>query len=624
MRTVLFSALAWRVLAAIAIALHITFIVFIPISDTILNAWHLSFVLCLGFGAFGLLKDATLLTKLRDTVLALTGLCAGVYFILNEDKVFERFELTLMDQLVAFGAVLLVLELTRRVVGWVIPAIAVFLMTYVMYLGKYADGVFFFGGISEYRMAYRLFWQDGALLGSTTTISATIIFMFVFMSCLMRAAGATQFIINGTVRLLRKIPGGSAHVAVLSSALMGTVSGSAVANVAGTGALTIPMMKRAGLKPEMAGGVEAAASTGSQLVPPIMGAGIFIMSDWVGVPYTELVLLGIIPAILYFMSISFTVHLQLLKSGSLTICEDDEVPEVKFRDGIAFIVPIAVLIVLLSIGYSPVYSAAIAAAGVVVCSFLGPQPLTVSKWIPIVEDTMKTVLPTAIVLICSGLIVVSVETSGLVVALAQSLAAFGDENALIILGLIALISMFLGMGLPVTASYIVVAAFGAQALVSLGVEPVAAHMAIFWLSQDSLLTPPVCLAAFAAAGIAGGNPVKTGVNAMMLGKGLYIMPVLFVFHGLLFTNNVSDVVHATGTGVFALALLAVASTGQAFAKLNAYERIITASASILILFPSWSLQVAGATIGGAILLYSFVKRNKKCSEDAMSVAGDKK
>ncbi|AXO15760.1 TRAP transporter permease [Thalassospira indica] len=624
MRTVLFSALAWRVLAAIAIALHITFIVFIPISDTILNAWHLSFVLCLGFGAFSLLKDATLLKRLRDTVLALTGLCAGVYFILNEDQVFERFELTLMDQLVAFGAVLLVLELTRRVVGWVIPAIAVFLMAYVMYLGKYADGVFFFGGISEYRMAYRLFWQDGALLGSTTTISATIIFMFVFMSCLMRAAGATQFIINGTASLLRKIPGGSAHVAVLSSALMGTVSGSAVANVAGTGALTIPMMKRAGLKPEIAGGVEAAASTGSQLVPPIMGAGIFIMSDWVGVPYTELVLLGIIPAILYFMSISFTVHLQLLKSGKLNICEDDEVPEVRLRDGVAFIVPIAVLIILLSIGYSPVYSAAIAAAGVVVCSFLGPQPLTVSKWIPIVEDTMKTVLPTAIVLICSGLIVVSVETSGLVVALAQSLAAFGNENALIILGLIALISMFLGMGLPVTASYIVVAAFGAQALVSLGVEPVAAHMAIFWLSQDSLLTPPVCLAAFAAAGIAGGNPVKTGVNAMMLGKGLYIMPVLFVFHGLLFTNNVSDVVHATGTGVFALALLAVASTGQAFAKLNAYERLITASASILILFPSWSLQVAGAAIGGAILLYSFVKRNEKCSEDAMSVAGDKK
>ncbi|POF29130.1 TRAP transporter permease [Roseibium marinum] len=601
---------SWDILALAAIALHIGCNLFFITSDTFLNAWHLSIVLGLGYSGFAIAGNATNFRRIRDIALAVCGFAVGIYFLLFEDAVFERFELTLADQLVALAAVILVLDLTRRVTGWVIPVIALTLLAYVMYLGKYMPGLFYFGGLSEYRMAFRMFWQDGALLGSTTTISATIIFMFVLLSTLMRAAGATQFLISGALRLMRHVPGGSAHVAVLSSALMGTVSGSAVANVAGTGTITIPLMKRAGLSKEFAGGVEAAASTGSQLVPPIMGAGIFIMSDWIGVPYTELVLISIIPAILYFLSISVNIHLSLKRDGLLNAEQTlDELEPVRWTEGLAFLMPIILLVALLVVGYSPVYAAGWACGTVVVASFATRYPLWPTRWLAIAQEAVQTMIPTAIVLICAGIIVVCVETSGLVVAMAQSLAILGNGNTLLIIGIIAIISLFLGMGLPVTASYIIVASFGAPALISLGISPVAAHMAIFWLSQDSLLTPPVCLAAFAAAGIAGGNPAKTGVMAMVLGKGLYIVPLLFVFHGLLFDRGVEAAMVATVAGTAIIVFFAMSFTGMARDRLGVVARALLACAAGFVLWPMWQIQLAGAVLGaGAVGMNALHRR----------------
>ncbi len=588
---------AWSAAALLAIAFHVTYAVFIPVADTFLNAGHLSIVLGLGFSWNALEQGRQWSLRCFDTLLAVLGFAVGIYFILFESTVFGRFELPLTDQVIAWLAVFLVLELTRRLTGWVIPAIAMFLMLYVLYLGKHLPGIFFFNGLSGYRMAYRMFWQDGALLGTTTTISATIIFLFVFLSSLMQAAGATQFIIAGALRLMRSVPGGSAHVAVLSSAVMGTVSGSAVANVVGTGTITIPMMKRAGLKPEFAAGVEAAASTGSQLVPPIMGAGIFIMSDWTGIPYTELVLLAIVPAVLYFLSISLNIHLDLKKNGLLDVAVAEEAAQpVRLIEGLAFLAPIGSLVALLTIGYSPVYAAAWSCLAVVLCSFFTSHPLGPSRWLDIARSTLQTLMPTAIVLICAGIIVICVETSGLVVAMAQSLTVFGQHNILLVLILLAVISLFLGMGLPVTASYIVVASFGAQALIALGASPAAAHMAIFWLSQDSLLTPPVCLAAYAASGIAGGNPAQTGLRAMLLGKGLYLMPVLFIFHGLLFDHGNSAALHATATGAAAITCFAMASIGMAAKPLNALERISLGLAFVVLLWPDWHVQCAGLAL----------------------------
>jgi len=599
----------WDLAALSAIALHIGCNLVFITSDTFLNAWHLSIVLALGYAGFALDEDAGGFRRVRDLALATLGACVGIYFLLFEDAVFQRFDLTVADQLVALAAVLLVLDLTRRVTGWVIPAIAIALLAYVMYLGKYMPGLFFFGGLSEYRMAFRLFWQDGALLGSTTTISATIIFMFVLLSTLLRAVGATQFLIAGALRLMRRVPGGSAQVAVLSSALMGTVSGSAVANVAGTGTITIPMMKRAGLSREFAGGVEAAASTGSQLVPPIMGAGIFIMSDWIGVPYTDLVMVSIIPAILYFLSISLNIHLSLTRQNKLSVlASEEELAPVNWQEGIAFLAPIALLVVMLVSGYSPVYAAGWACAAVVGASFFTPAPLWPTRWLAVAAETFQTMIPTAIVLICAGIIVVCVETSGLVVAMAQSLSALGGGNVLLVVFLIAVISLFLGIGLPVTASYIVVASFGAPALVSLGVSPLAAHMAIFWLSQDSLLTPPVCLAAFAAAGIAGGNPAKTGVKAMILGKGLYMMPLLFIFHGLLFDQGAAAALWAVAVGAGISLFVAMSFSGMASERLNMPVRIAIAAAAVLLLWPAWQIQVAGLALACAALAVNALYR----------------
>lgn len=608
--TTSFWRVLWSLAALATIVLHLLLAVFVPVSDTFFNAWHLSLVLGLGFSASMVFAsvEQTWLKVGADTLLTVLGFSVGIYFILFENAVFDRFELSVTDQLVALLAVCLVLELTRRLTGWVIPLIAIAVMAYVLYLGPLFDGLFFFSGLSEYRMAYRMFWQDGALLGSTTTISATIIFMFVLLSVLMRSAGATQFIISATLWLMRRIPGGSAHVAVLSSALMGTVSGSAVANVAGTGTITIPMMKKAGLKPELAGGVEAASSTGSQLVPPIMGAGVFIMSDWIGIPYTDLVLYAIVPAVLYYFSISLNVHLELKKAGLLnSVADFEELPAVNWLEGTAFVAPIVLLVGLLTVGYSPVFSAAWACFAVVACSFLTSKRLGPARWLEVARLTLRTLIPTAIVLICAGIIVVCVETSGLVVAMAQSLSILGQGSLFLILVLLALISLFLGMGLPVTASYIVVASFGASALTSLDVSPVAAHMAIFWLSQDSLLTPPVCLAAYAASGIAGGNPAATGVRAMLLGKGLFLMPLLFVFHGLLFDQGTGQALFATMSGILAITTFAMASVGHAFNDLKPLERVTLTLASLLLLWPEVEVQAAGLAIAAITLRLSFAR-----------------
>lgn len=595
----------WTALACAAVALHLTLIIFIPTSDSTINAWHLSTILALGFGQLAL-ESRSRIAGILLLLAAIAGAVTGVYFLLNVDQVFARYGLNLMDQVMAATAVAAVLALAYYLAGWVIPLIAIVTGIYVLGLGRLFDGMFFFSGLTPYRMSYRMFWQDGALLGSTTTISATIIFMFVLLSTLMRSAGATQFIISGAIRLMRRIPGGSAHVAVLSSAIMGTVSGSAVANVAGTGTLTIPIMKRAGLSKESAGAVEAAASTGSQLIPPVMGAGIFIMADWTGVPYSELVMIAIIPALLYFLSISFTVHLELKREGLLDrqAKPDGDVPRMNITEGLSFLGPILLLIGMLIASYSPVYAAGWACAAVVVCSWFGPHRIGLKQIPSICCETFRTLLPTAAVLICAGIIVTCVETSGLVVAMAQSLNMLGQANSLLIIALLAVISLFLGMGLPVTASYIIVASFGAQALISLGVSPVAAHMAMFWLSQDSLLTPPVCLAAYAAASISGGSPSRTGLKAMLMGKGLYIMPLLFVYHGLLFDQGANQALIGTASGLAALATIAMVGTGQAFGRLGATSRAVLALCAGCILWPEPSAQLAGVAVVCLVLIHN--------------------
>ncbi|EEX14735.1 trap transporter, 4tm/12tm fusion protein [Citreicella sp. SE45] len=606
---------AWTVVACAAVVLHLALVLFIPTADATINAWHLSTVLALGFGQLALGADSRALRILLGLA-AIAGAVTGVYFLLNVEAVFDRYGLTVADQVVAGVAVGAVLLLAYYLSGWVIPLIAIVCAAYVLGLGRLFDGMFFFGGLTPYRMSYRMFWQDGALLGSTTTISATVIFMFVLLSTLMQAAGATQFIISAATRLMRRIPGGSAHVAVLSSAAMGTVSGSAVANVAGTGTLTIPMMKRAGLSRETAGAVEAAASTGSQLIPPVMGAGIFIMADWTGIPYTSLVMAAIAPAILYFLSISFTIHLELKRDGLLDrAAEFDDQPaqRINLVEGLSFVGPIVLLVGLLIVGYSPVYAAGWSCAAVIVCSWFGPQRIGPARLPDICAETFRTLLPTAAVLICAGIIVTCVETSGLVVAMAQSLNMLGQDNLLLIIALLAVISLFLGMGLPVTASYIIVASFGAQALISLGVNPVAAHMAMFWLSQDSLLTPPVCLAAYAAASISGGNPSLTGLKAMIFGKGLYVMPLLFIFHGLLFDEGVGQAMLGTLTGILALAAIAMASTGQALHRLGLIARLAVGGSAVLILWPVLWVQVTGVVLLTGLILAGRVAPRKHLS-----------
>ena len=499
--------------------------------------------------------------------------------------------------LVIFAAI----DITRRLTGWIIPALIVFCLSFLLFLGEMMPGVFRTASIPASDILFRSLYNDEGMFGTITTISSSNITLFLIFGSFLVFSGASEFVIEISKFVANRFRGGSAYVAVLSSALTGTVSGSAVANTASTGVITIPLMKSNGFRPAFAGGVEAAASTGGQIMPPIMGAGAFVMASYTGIAYGTIVAVSVLPAILYFLSVAFAVRIETMR-GNVSFNEKQEIDLGKIRSGaINFVVPLTVLIWMLMSGWTPNYAASCAIGILVVCSWLTPYKMDHKRICNALVSGIRTGAMTAILLTAVGLINNAVTTSGIGGAFSLMIVQWSQGSLLIALTLIAIASLVLGMGLPVTAAYIllailvapslaniladqvVVAQFaagvsdaavqsivmladptlaaelpnglgveGAQDLVSalpIEIAPLVreavvpasqlasfllvSHLIIFWLSQDSNVTPPVCLAAFAAAGIAGARPFATGVQAWKIAKGLYVIPLLFAYTPLI-------------------------------------------------------------------------------------------
>jgi TRAP transporter 4TM/12TM fusion protein len=413
--------------------------------------------------------------------------------------------------------------------------------------------------------------------------------MFILFGSFLLKSGAGDFIIKLAHSVAGRFTGGAGMVAVVGSALMGSVTGSAVANTVSTGVITIPMMKRSGFQPRFAAAVEAAASTGGQLMPPVMGAGAFVIASYTQIPYTQIIAVSVLPALLYFVTVAFFVRGEARRLG-IGVDDDDNAPGLLpvFREGVHFIAPLAVLVGFLAAGYTPVRSVAFAISAVIVTTWFSKNPMSAKHCFDAVVDAVRTMATTAVLLVAVGLVINTVTTTGLGNAFSLMIVEWANGNLVLTLLLIALASLILGMGLPVTASYVVLATLAApmlfdlvsrdamlavmqgpgvpasvQATVDLfGGDPaiairemplemkellrrelldpgllagmlLCAHLAIFWLSQDSNVTPPVCLVAFAAAGIAGSRPMATGLTAWKLAKGLYLVPLLFVYAPLI-------------------------------------------------------------------------------------------
>lgn len=572
-----------------------------------------------------------------DIFLSILALVPFLYLVGFEESLYQVANGTMRfwDLVVAVLAITLSIEITRRTTGLIIPFIMVTCIGYILYFGKLLTGVFAFGGMTPERFLYRIYFTGEGLFGSIATISSTYVFMFILFAAFLLKSGAGDFIVDLSSAFTSRFKGGAGHVAVFSSALMGTISGSAVANTVSTGSITIPMMKKNGFKPIFAAGVETAASTGGQIMPPIMGAGAFIMAQITQIPFVTIIMVSVLPAILYFASIAFYIHIHA-KKHNIEVQDSNVAIWQTLREGFHFIIPLSTLIGLLVYGFTPTY-----AAGISIITIIGASYLTKHKRMGIKQVLealalgAQNMVVTGVLLVGVGIVVGAINISGIGITFSQLIMEWSQGELIIALILIAIASLVLGMGLPVTASYVVLAVLCAPALVGLMLSPemaalasagvvipevtkylLAAHLIIFWLSQDSNLTPPVCLAAFAAAAIAGTHPMRTGVQSWILGKGLYIVPLLFAFSPLV-TGEWINRFEVFGFGMVGLLAFTILVEGFWDRKLYIWERSLFALSSLLLLsqdslfnMESYYELVPNVHIIGIILFISIMTFHK--------------
>ena len=561
------------------------------------NALHMGMLGGLGFLIYpGWKKRLPSFGLALDILLAVLLFSCSLYVVFFEDALHARNEVPILADLIfAAISIVLVLELNRRTAGPVIPILGIFFLSYVLFWGSQISGMFYFRGMTLMRVLYRMYFTDEGLFGLTASISSTFVFMFILFASFLLRSGGGDFIIKLAQRATGRISGGPGLVAVLGSGLMGTISGSAVANTVSTGSITIPLMKRAGFKPAFAGGVETAASTGGQLMPPIMGAGAFIMAQWTGLPYSTIVAVAFFPAIMYFATVGFYVY-QEAKRNNLQMREDAQNQESLgeiLRDGIHFLLPISILVGMLIAGYTPTYAAGFSIIAVVVSSWLSKNHrMGVRDILDSLADGTRNMIITGIMLIAAGLIVGAINMSGVSITFSQLIVQLSSGILLLAMVLIAFASLLLGMGLPVTASYIMLAVLAAPALQDMGVSLLAAHMIIFWLSQDSNVTPPVCLAAYAAAGIAQAKPMATGFAAWKIAKGLYVMPLLFAYSYLI-DGSLMQQIQVFAFGLMGLYVFTAAISGYLFRHVTIVERVVLLALALALLWPNLLFNVVG-------------------------------
>ena len=479
------------------------------------------------------------------------------YFMWEYRNLIERAGAwTKTDFGIAVVATLIALEVARRALGPWIPAISIFAMVYA-YFGEYFPAAISHAGVDvEGIVDYILYSQDG-IFGVMTNVMAQFVLIFIFLGAFMQSSGMGRFFIEFPLSIAGRSAGGPAKVSVIASAVFGSISGSSLANIVSTGSFTIPLMKRVGFRPMVAGAIENTASLGGQLLPPVMGAGVFVMAEITGVPYLTIISVAAVPALLYLLSIGMIVHFEAKKNGieGLPTAELRRPSEV-FREGWFHLLPFAVLLGFLIRGYSPDWCAVMAIASVVLINWTRVAVAKLKGWrMPDQVMTLSAILQTLItgtrnsLLVggaagAVGIIVGMIAMTSLGLKMSLLLVDLADGSLFLTVVLVAVASLLLGMALPITASYLVLVVLAGPAFDQLGVPILAAHLIVFWLSQDSNITPPVCLGAFVAASIARADPWQTGRLSVRFDKMLYIMPLLFAFSPIL---NFGDPVGATWT-----------------------------------------------------------------------------
>lgn len=525
---------------------------------------------------------------------------------------------TQMD--IVFGVILVlaVLYISYRTVGWALTALSVIFIIYAFF-GRSMPSMIAHKGYNLSQIVSYLSWTTESIFGTCIGASVSFVALYIIFGELLNNFGAGQFFIDIAYALTGRMKGGPAEAAVVSSALMGSINGSAVANVVTTGTFTIPLMKKVGYRPAFAGAVEAVASTGGQLLPPVMGAAAFVMADLTGIPYSKIIIAALIPGLLYYLSLGVAVYLEASKKN--LACEDaSRLPKVKavLKKGWFHAIPILVLIVaLMGFGYSANLSAMMAMAALLLIGI--PRILITEKRFPMREITdalitaAKTSIPVIIACACAGIVIGIVSMTGIGVKFTTIVFRVSGGNMFLMLLMIMIACIVMGMGLPSTAAYIIAASIGAPALIEAGIPEIAAHLFVFYFAIISFITPPVAMSAYAASGIAQSKTSETGVLAFMLGLSGFIIPFMYVYRPELLIVDTPFMASLWVIIVASVAtvLMSVVTIGYLTRKLTIIERMLFAAAAVCLVLPVFWADAVGLTLSAAMLLYVLVFSRKK-------------
>ena len=570
---------------------------------TYLRPVHLTWILCLGFLIYP--SGSTRVWRSLDLLLIGAVLWAAWRVVQFDYRGLDHLlnGLQLPDFLAGLILLGTTLELARRSVGWVMALIGLVAILYGLFGNLLPDAVASRGFSLERLVRFQVYTGAG-LFGAPLGIAAGAVYTFVLFGAFLQTSGAGRFFIDLAFAAAGRFRGGPAKASVLASAAMGSISGSAIANTVTTGSMTIPMMKKLGFRPDQAAGIEAGASTGGQIMPPIMGAGAFVMAEFTKTAYADIVWMSLLPALLYFGSVLLYVHLLSVKAGIQAQEPQFRVAQI-VKDGLHFLLPLVLITLLLLQNYSPVLVGVSGCLAILVVSWLHPKTrMGVRAVIEALRMGAVLAIPISIACAVAGIVVGTIGQTGIGLQFAESLVALSQGQLWLALLLVALAALVLGMGLPATAAYIVLAVMTGPALSELGLALITAHMIIFWLAQTSNVTPPIALAAFAGAGVAGASPMRSAVAAFKLANGFFVIPLMMAYSTLLLIpgNDWSAVLLAALVCAGVIVGLAAVIEGLLFAPLGLVARAVMALATAALIYPSfWS-----RLIGGLLLLAGLV------------------
>ncbi|MFS0876966.1 TRAP transporter permease [Solibacillus isronensis] len=588
---------------------------------------HLGFALTFVFLLFPASRKLSKRTiPFYDYILAIIAIVVGSYWVINYDRLVQSLgQLQTMDFYIGILAVIIVLEGARRAVGLPITIIAGLFLLYAFY-GPYMPDFMAHRGQSLDSIVNLMFFSTDGILGTPLAVSSTFIFAFLLFGAFLVKTGVGEYFNDLAIAIAGKLTGGPAKVAIFSSALQGTISGSSVANVVTSGSYTIPMMKRLGYNKNFAGAVEASASTGGQLMPPIMGAAAFLMVEFIGrgVTYWDIAKAAAIPAILYFTGIWIMTHFEAKRLGLRGLKEDEMPDRSKVFKKIYLLIPIVLIIILMMSGVPVIHAALYGIISCIIVGFINPDvKFGFKEIIDGMVDGARSALAVAAATACAGIIVGVVVKTGLGLSLANSLVKLAGGSILLTLFFVMIASLILGMGAPTTANYVITSTIAAPAIIALLAPDVpasaaplvivlSAHFFVFYFGIIADITPPVALAAFAASGISGGDPIRTGVNSAKLAIAAFIIPYMIVFSPALLMIDVTlwQVLWVVLTAILGMIAIGVGIIGYWYRSVSWIERIVLLAAGLAMIYPESLSDTIGLIVFVGMFVIQWMTKNK--------------